>query len=125
MALASKVNIYPLAILLPGAFAFRISSGPHTETDLLGGIHPPQGDGHHRPTWSHRLLDTDLILSSSPAGLAAIISFRIFQPYAFDGLGQRNGSPTSRNSASRRKAMPTCPGTCSGRGVPICIHSKT
>ena len=67
MALASKVNIYPLAILLPGAFVIRYLT---VDRSLSKGNH----------YWT--LVIACLIVG----GVATIISFRIFQPYAFDGL---------------------------------------
>ena len=78
MALASKVNIYPLAILLPGAFIVRhvvqnrnMSPRRHGDAD-------------------QRLLNTDywtlIVVCLLAGGFAALLSFRIFQPYAFDGL---------------------------------------
>ena len=69
MALASKVNIYPLAILLPGAFAVRYF------IDLKETGHLPKSE-----YW------TLVLVCLVAGGLAALISFRIFQPYAFDGL---------------------------------------
>ena len=101
MALASKLNIYPLAVLLPGAFVVRYfaidrkamaveeSSPPVTvdeETvpseDSSGEIKPTVTEPHS-PITNYWLLITACLLAG---GLAAIISFRIFQPYAFDGL---------------------------------------
>ena len=70
MALASKVNIYPLAVLLPGAFVVRYF------------IDKAQGNSHTLNTDYWILILTCLIAG----GLAALISFRVFQPYAFDGL---------------------------------------
>jgi YYY domain-containing protein len=71
MALASKVNIYPLAVLLPAAFLVR-----HLIQNRDIDIQSLKSD-----YWT-------LVLACLVAGgLAAIISFRIFQPYAFDGLG--------------------------------------
>jgi YYY domain-containing protein len=71
MALASKVNIYPLALLLPGAFAVRHLE-QHKDTDI-------------------RSFKTEywywIVACLVVGGLAAVISFRIFQPYAFDGIG--------------------------------------
>ncbi|MFT3890406.1 MAG: DUF2298 domain-containing protein [Anaerolineales bacterium] len=70
MALASKVNIYPLAVLLPGAFIIKYfidrskGSAPKLDTEY----------------W------TLVLVCLVAGGLAALISFRIFQPYAFDGL---------------------------------------
>jgi YYY domain-containing protein len=83
MALASKVNIYPLAILLPGAFALRYwTMDRRPETEAFNSLYRPR---------STLNLSTDywtLILTCLIAGgVAAIVSFRIFQPYAFDGLG--------------------------------------
>ena len=71
MALASKLNIYPLAILLPGAFAVRHLE-QHKGTDLRS---------FKQEYWYW------IVACLVAGGLAAIISFRIFQPYAFDGLG--------------------------------------
>ena len=71
MALASKVNIYPLALLLPGAFAVRHLE-QHKGTDLRS---------FKQEYWYW------IVACLVAGGLAAIISFRIFQPYAFDGLG--------------------------------------
>ncbi len=71
LALASKVNIYPLALLLPGAFAVR-----HLER------HKGEEIGSFKPEYWYWIV-TCLIVG----GLAAVISFRIFQPYAFDGIG--------------------------------------
>ncbi len=74
MAMASKINAAALAIALPAAFAVRYIV-------------------HDRETQStvQRPLSTDywtlLTLFLVAGGIATIISFRIFQPYAFDGLG--------------------------------------
>ncbi len=69
MALASKVNIFPLAVLLPGAFILRYF------------IHDRQTQNAPSPNY-YLLITTCLIIG----GLAAFLSFRVFQPYAFDGL---------------------------------------
>jgi YYY domain-containing protein len=79
MALASKVNIYPLAVLLPGAFAVRyltVDCRPQTTAEE----EPSAVGGQWSNYWT--LIITCLVTG----GLAALISFRIFQPYAFDGL---------------------------------------
>ena len=86
MALASKVNIYPLAILLPGAFALRYFINKDQGGVLAaedGGESKSSGRNtpHTADYWS--LITACLIAG----GLAAVISFRVFQPYAFDGLG--------------------------------------
>lgn len=81
MSLASKVNIYPLAVLLPAAFIVRyltVDRGRMTRASDGNTVpHPPASVSQY---WS--LVFACLIAG----GLAAIISFRIFQPYAFDGL---------------------------------------
>jgi YYY domain-containing protein len=69
MAMASKVNIFPLALLLPGAFAIRFIQNKEERERFL-------------KTDSWRLITVYLIAG----GLAAFIAFRIFQPYAFDGI---------------------------------------
>jgi hypothetical protein len=77
MALASKVNIYPLAVLLPGAFALRYFINHKDQSDVAA------DDGDSNKSANYWLLITAFLLAG---GLAALISFRIFQPYAFDGL---------------------------------------
>jgi len=93
MALASKLNIYPLAVLLPGAFVIRYFTVDRkqaqidSEQALL--IETETGSGESEAKrhplfagyWS--LIIACLIVG----GFAALVSFRIFQPYAFDGLG--------------------------------------
>jgi YYY domain-containing protein len=74
MAMASKINAAALAILLPGAFLVRYLM--HYKNRKLNGDIVPAGD-----YWT--LMTIFLIVG----GLATIISFRIFQPYAFSGLG--------------------------------------
>jgi hypothetical protein len=82
MALASKVNIYPLAILLPGAFALRyfITDRKAIESHLPEGEAAVSNQSRINNYW---LLITTCLIAG---GLAAFISFRIFQPYAFNGL---------------------------------------
>jgi YYY domain-containing protein len=70
MSLASKINIFPLAVLLPGAFAVRY-------------LIDKAQDGSHKLSTDRWLLIVTCLIAG---GLAAIITFRIFQPYAFDGL---------------------------------------
>src|SRR5687767_7778281 len=83
MALACKVNIYPLAILLPGAFILRhfiLQKETGAANDM------PTGNGGSSSTAltnNYWLLITACLIAG---GLAALMSFRIFQPYAFDGL---------------------------------------
>lgn len=69
MAMASKVNIFPLALLLPGAFAIRFLQNKEERERLA-----------NMDAW--KLVVVYLIVG----GLGAFLAFRIFQPYAFDGL---------------------------------------
>lgn len=68
MAMASKINAATLAIVLPFAFFVRYL----------------MYDKEKKLTTDYWLLITILLITG---GLATIISFRIFQPYAFDGIG--------------------------------------
>jgi len=76
MAMASKINIAPLAIVLPAAFALRYFI--------------QKKESNNSPT-DHRKLNADywtlVMICLVAGGLATLISFRVFQPYAFDGLG--------------------------------------
>jgi YYY domain-containing protein len=76
MAIASKINIVPLAVVLPGAFVLRYL------------IHRKESG---LPVLRHWSRDTDywtfVMICLIAGGLATVISFRIFQPYAFQGLG--------------------------------------
>ena len=87
MALASKLNIYPLAILLPAAFAVRYFM---RDRKALATDHSSLITDHLSPVARQRSLITNyyllLIICLLAGGLAAILSFRVFQPYAFDGL---------------------------------------
>ena len=76
MAMASKINIAPLAIVLPAAFVLRYL------------IQKKESGQSIIENWS---LDANywtlVIVCLIAGGLATIISFRIFQPYAFNGIG--------------------------------------
>ena len=76
MAMASKINIAPLAVALPAAFILRFFIQKKERGESL------------TDNW---ILNTDYwtltVLCLIAGGLATIISFRIFQPYAFDGVG--------------------------------------
>jgi len=87
MAMASKINALPLAILLPGAFLLR-----YFTVDKKGQTgDEPQTGARPKLVTDHWPLITDywsLITIFLAAGaFATIVSFRIFQPYAFDGIG--------------------------------------
>jgi len=80
MAMASKINAAALAILLPGAFIIRYSTVDKgwQAVDETAADNPPKLVTDY---WS-------LVVVFIIAGaVATVISFRIFQPYAFDGLG--------------------------------------
>jgi len=68
MAMSSKINAAVLCLVLPFAFFVRY---------LIY-------DRDKKLTTDYWLLITALLITG---GLATIISFRIFQPYAFDGIG--------------------------------------
>jgi YYY domain-containing protein len=69
MAMASKINAAAMAIVLPGAFLVRYFMYDRKHKDL------------DTSYWNA------VIVFLIAGGLATIVSFRIFQPYAFDGLG--------------------------------------
>jgi YYY domain-containing protein len=76
MAMASKINIAPLAIVLPSALILRFFI---------------QNKESNRPFADRWKLNNDywtfVLVCLIAGGLATIISFRIFQPYAFSGVG--------------------------------------
>jgi YYY domain-containing protein len=72
MAVASKLNALPMAILLPAAFVLRY---------LIKRGQIPTTNQSDTDNWS--LITIYLIAG----GIATILFFRIFQPYAFSGLG--------------------------------------
>ncbi|MEW6403574.1 MAG: glycosyltransferase family 39 protein, partial [Chloroflexota bacterium] len=82
MAMASKINAGVLAFLLPAAFAVR-----YLTVDRKAQIEIAEDSGLSN---SRKPLITDYWLLITAfliaGGLATIISFRLFQPYAFDGL---------------------------------------
>ena len=67
MALASKLNAAPMAILLPAAFGVRYLQ--------------------HRNEKGFKLDFERILLYLIAGGLLSLLAFRIFQPYAFKGLG--------------------------------------
>ena len=76
MATASKLDAAPLAILLPGAFILRYFIVDHKSVK--------DDSVRHSPSIEHWTL---LAIYLIAGGAASIISFRIFMPYAFHGLG--------------------------------------
>jgi len=76
MAMASKINIAPLAIVLPAAFVLRFL------------IQKKESGQPLLKDWAQNTNYWTLVVVCLIAGgVATFISFRIFQPYAFDGLG--------------------------------------
>ncbi|MBV5331447.1 glycosyltransferase family 39 protein, partial [bacterium] len=75
MAMASKINAAALAIMLPGAFAIRYFLHDHN---------PKRNTEHESLPPDYWSLITVFLIAG---GLATLVSFRIFQPYAFEGLG--------------------------------------
>ena len=80
LAVSSKLNAAPLAILLPGAFILRyLTADPQ-----------PAVDNSQPPTINRQLSAIPWLLIAVYLIIAAVVSFivfRIFQPYAFKGLG--------------------------------------
>jgi type III secretory pathway component EscS len=130
MAMASKINIAPLAIVLPAAFVLRYfvqkKESDHLFTDhwkLNMSPRPPaardlrHGDADY---W------TLVLICLIAGGLATIIAFRIFQPYAFNGIWlDTRWVEDIKRSARRQLAKPISPGTCSGHAAHICIRLRT
>ena len=92
MALASKVNIYPLAVLLPGAFLIRHFMLKRSPTLVETAPGEALGESEERTAVVHYQSPVTrawmpILVCLIVGGLAAVISFRFFQPYAFDGLG--------------------------------------
>ncbi|MEP6895753.1 MAG: DUF2298 domain-containing protein, partial [Chloroflexota bacterium] len=100
MALASKVNIYPLAVLLPGAFALRylvtdrkkitvdkpmqfVDESTQTVDESAQTVDKTVVNHYLSAINKYWILIAACLLLG---GFVALISFRIFQPYAFDGL---------------------------------------
>jgi YYY domain-containing protein len=75
MALACKINIAPLAVVLPGAALIWFLAQP--------------AETRERHFWP-------IVLKLAAAGLVALVAFRIFQPYAFSGPGFLGLIPNER-----------------------------
>ena len=80
MAVASKLNAFPLAILLPGALAVRYFGGKD-EASAPDGSTSPVG----RRTFEGFL--SKMFVFMVVGGLFSFLAVRVFQPYAFSGLG--------------------------------------
>ena len=76
MAMASKINIAPLAIVLPAAFILRyFIQNKESDFSLID---------HWKLNTDHWTFVSICLIAGA---LATLISFRIFQPYAFNGIG--------------------------------------
>ncbi len=98
MAMASKINSFPLALLLPGAFAilyYRIKEKSLAEEKTAPEVmelpaeetpagEPSPAGKETRPFNSDRIL-TAIALFLILGGFFSLLSFRLFQPYAFKG----------------------------------------
>jgi len=80
MAVASKLNAFPLAILLPGALAVRYF-GANDE------VHGPDDSACVPPRRSFEGFLAKMFVFMLVGALFSILVFRVFQPYAFSGLG--------------------------------------
>ena len=80
MATASKLNAFPIAILLPVALAVRYF-GKRDEEQKSDG----SSAGVARPTFEGFL--SRMFVFMLVGALFSILAFRVFQPYAFSGLG--------------------------------------
>jgi YYY domain-containing protein len=74
LAVASKLNAAPLAVLLPGAFLIRYLAEDRKR------LEPDQG-------WRSAAYWSRVILYLLAGAAAAILTFRVAQPYAFVGMG--------------------------------------
>ena len=81
MAAASKINAVVLAVVLPIALAMRYSRQSSVTSDQSDDTQHTQRNTF--PSLEHwKLITVSLLVG----GLATLLAFRIFQPYAFNGL---------------------------------------
>ena len=80
MAVASKLTAAPLAILLPAALAVRYFGKTRVEQNANAA---PSADAHR----SFDGFIAKMFVFMVAGALIAILAFRVFQPYAFSGLG--------------------------------------
>lgn len=89
LAVASKLNAAPMAILLPGAFILRyLIVDRKTQTQYLN---QPVDAGRESPDVVHRSpvarYWSQVAVYLLAGAIISILAFRIFQPYAFNGIG--------------------------------------
>ncbi len=80
MAAACKINAAVLAIALPGALALRFAQTVDRGTQTVEEKSPSAVRRPRSLDWTH------IFICLAVGGLATLLAFRIFQPYAFDGL---------------------------------------
>ena len=98
MAVASKLTAVPLAILLPGALAVRyfgMKDEGRKPDDPPSAVARPSFEGFIAKTFVFMVV----------GALFAILAFRVFQPYAFSGLGL-NPKWLANISEQRAQASP-------------------
>jgi len=89
LAVASKLNAAPLAILLPGAFILRyLNVDRRLQTENDNHDLTPVDETLHIDRW---LLDniywSQIAIYLIAGAFISMLAFRIFQPYAFNGIG--------------------------------------
>ncbi|HVM71756.1 MAG TPA: DUF2298 domain-containing protein, partial [Anaerolineales bacterium] len=80
MAVASKLNAFPLAMLLPGALAVRYFGARPGEPG-------PDGTAPAAPRRSFEGFLARMFVFMVVGAVFSLLAFRVFQPYAFSGLG--------------------------------------
>jgi YYY domain-containing protein len=99
MAAACKINAIVLAVALPGALAIRFSHqlsvishqsslNSDQPTDTQHATYHPVAERSGRNTFSSLITENWPLITACLiiGGLVTLLTFRIFQPYAFDGL---------------------------------------
>ncbi len=81
LGMACKLNTFPVALLLPAAFAVRWLRLPGVDPELED---DSRGDLLELNRWKGLLILAGL---AAAGGLAAFLVFRVAQPYAFSGPG--------------------------------------
>ena len=80
MALASKPSVFPVVLLLPGALAIRYFKKKSTEP-------APDGSPAVVERRSFEGFLAKMLVFLVVGGVFCFLAFRVFQPYAFSGLG--------------------------------------
>jgi YYY domain-containing protein len=85
MAVACKINAAVLAVMLPGAFFIRAFSARSNQSSVTS--QQSRGSIGHWPLFTNNLSFERILLYLVVGAFTAILAFRIFQPYAFNGPG--------------------------------------